>query len=100
LLDARLVALAQANQVFTVNYTDGTTKTFTQSISDWSSNSTAAGESVALKMAYRDTSTGGTQGTSWKLYGYSFALDPTKTIESITLPNKANVKLFAIDVVA
>ena len=51
-------------------------------------------------MAYRDTSTGGTQGTSWKLYGYSFALDPTKTIESITLPNKANVKLFAIDVVA
>ena len=31
------------------------------------------------------------------LYGYSFALNPAKTVQSITLPNQANVKMLAID---
>ncbi len=45
---------AQPNQSFTVTYTDGTTPTFTQSISDWAVPQGYAGESTALTTAYRD----------------------------------------------
>ena len=47
---------SQANQTFTVTYTDGTTATFTQSISDWAVPQGYVGESTALTASYRDTS--------------------------------------------
>lgn len=90
----------QGNQVFTVAYTDGTTQNFTQSMSDWGSTSTNAGESVALNMAYRNGSNGTNQAGAWKLYGYSFAINSAKTVESITLPNNSRLKFFAMDLVA
>ena len=37
----------------------------------------------------------GAAGT-FDVYGYSIAVDPTKTVESITLPNDANVKILSI----
>ncbi len=52
--DASLELLAtgvngsQANQTFTVTYTDGTTATFTQSISDWAIPKGYPGEATAL----------------------------------------------------
>ncbi len=88
------------NQVFTITYTDGTTQTFTQSISDWASNGTNPGESVAVSMPYFDSAAGTTQTGTRRVYGYNFALNPAKTLESITLPNNTNFKLFAMDVVA
>ena len=90
----------QGNQVFTVAYTDGTTQTVTQSVSDWASGSTAAGESVAVSMPSYDTGAGTTPTGTRRVYGYNFALNPLKTVESITLPNTYNVKLLAMDVVA
>ena len=48
----------QANQTFTVNYADGTTQTFTQSLSDWFSPQNYTGESKAVTMAYRDLANG------------------------------------------
>ena len=90
----------QGNQVFTIHYTDGTTQTVTQSISDWASSSTNSGESVAVSMPYFDTAAGTKQTGTRRVYGYSFALNPLKTVESITLPNNGNVKVFAMDVVA
>ena len=89
---------SQLNQAFTVTYTDGTTKTFTQSISDWAIPKSYPGESVALATAYGDTYTGAKQSGPYDLYVYSFALDPTKTVRSLTLPKDANVEVLAIDV--
>ncbi|MBV8676355.1 MAG: aryl-sulfate sulfotransferase [Planctomycetaceae bacterium] len=102
--DAALKLLAtgvdggQANQTFTVTYTDGTTATFTQSISDWAIPRGYAGESTALTTAYRDTSGGTEQAGRFNVYEYTFALDPTKAVRSLTLPMDANVEVLAIDV--
>ena len=86
----------QANQTFTVNYADGTTQTFTQSISDWFSPQNYTGESKAVTMAYRDLSNGTKDNRTFYVYGYSFSLEATKTVSSITLPNDANVKLLSV----
>ena len=43
----------QLNQTFVVTYTDGTTSSFTQSLSDWFTPQNYAGESKALTMPYR-----------------------------------------------
>ena len=91
---------SQANQTFTVTYTDGTTATFVQSISDWAKAQGYPGESVALATSYRDTSTGTKQAGTYNIYVYSFALDPTKTVRSITLCSDSNVEVLAIDVLS
>jgi hypothetical protein len=88
---------SQKNQSFTVTYTDGTTSSFTQSLSDWGVPSNFPGESVAAATAYRITPTGGTQTGPWNLYAYSFTLNPAKTVKSFTLPNNAAVVLLAVD---
>ncbi len=89
----------QANQTFIVTYTDGTTSSFTQSVSDWFTPQNYAGESKALSMAYRLTSTGAADNRTFYLYGYSFAINSAKTIQSITLPNNRSVVVLAIDVI-
>ena len=90
----------QLSQTFTVNYTDGTSKVFTQSLSDWSKSQGYAGESVAVSTSYRNTYSGGQDHHPFDVYGYSLAVDNTKTISSITLPNNANVDVLAITTVA
>ncbi|HEX3446800.1 MAG TPA: FG-GAP-like repeat-containing protein, partial [Isosphaeraceae bacterium] len=88
----------QANQTFTVTYTDGTTATFTQSISDWYTAQGYAGESTALSTAYRDTSGGTEQAGPFNVYEYTLPLDPTKAVSSLTLPEDGNALVLAIDV--
>jgi hypothetical protein len=90
----------QANQVFIVTYTDGTTQTFTQSVSDWGSPQNYSGETAVLSMAYRVTPSGSTQNGPWYLYGYSFALNSSKTVKSIALPNNRNVVVLGLALVA
>jgi len=72
----------QANQTLTVTYTDGTTTRLTQSFSDWWASQGYAGESIASVMAYRLDSSGVVHNGRFCLYGYSFAIDGTKTIKS------------------
>jgi hypothetical protein len=89
----------QGNQVaqkFTVTYTDSSTDTFTQSVSDWAHPQLYAGETRLINMAYRDSSTGGMQTLNVAAYGYVFTLDPTKTVQSITLPNDSNLILLSM----
>ena len=88
----------QARQTFIVTYTDGTTSSYTQSISDWFTPQNYAGESKAVIMPYRLTATGATDHRTFYLYGYSFAINGAKTIQSITLPKNRNVVVLAIDV--
>ena len=87
----------QANQSFVVTYTDGTTATIARSISDWATPQNYAGESTAATTSHRDTSAGGQQGGTFRVYSYAFALDPTKTVKSLTLPNDKNVEVLGID---
>ena len=89
----------QTNQSFVVTYTDGTTTTITQSLSDWHTPQNYAGETQVLTMAYRIGATGATENRTFYLYGYSFAINGAKTVKSITLPKNRNVVVLAIDAV-
>ena len=97
--DLDLLALrangSAAALTLTVTYTDGTTQTITQGFSDWFSPQKYSGESVAVAMPYRDTPTGGRDARTFNLYGYSFALNPAKTVKSVTLPKDANLKVLS-----
>lgn len=86
----------QTNQTFTVTYTDGSTQTFTQPISDWYTPQGYSGESTAVSTAYRDTSSGGRDSRTFNVSGYRFALNSSKTVGSITLPNNSNVEILAM----
>jgi len=86
----------QTNQTITVHYTDGTSSTFTQSFSDWGIQSANyPGESTVLTMSYRDTNTGGRDSRSIYIYGYSFALNSSKTVLSLVLPANRLVGIVA-----
>jgi hypothetical protein len=94
----------QASQTITVTYTDNSTSQFTQSFSDWCSalnsggcvsTGSNPGESVAVAMPYRDTTTGPDTRVFY-LYHYSFALNTSKTVQSLTLPNNRDVVVLAV----
>ena len=103
--DAALKLLAtgvnrnQPRRTFTVTYTDGTRARFKQSISNWATPKRYAGESTALLTDYRDTSRGRKQAGRFRVYAYTFTLDPTKTVRSLTLPRDANVEVLAATLV-
>jgi hypothetical protein len=65
----------QELQNFTVTYADGTSSSFTQSLSDWAAPRSFQGESVAASMPYRLTADGSKDGRTFHAYAYSFALD-------------------------
>jgi hypothetical protein len=88
-----------ANLTFTVNYTDGTSQTFTQSFSDWYTPQKYAGESIAVSTSYRILSNGTKQNGPFNVYGYKFALNSGKTVKSITLPNNGNLEILAMNLV-
>jgi hypothetical protein len=85
----------QASQPFIVTYTDGTTSTFTQSLSDWFTPQSYAGEAAAQTESYRVSPNGTLDGRTFYLYGYSFTLNNAKTVKSLTLPSNANVVMLA-----
>ncbi len=89
----------QPSQTFVVNYSDGTSSNLVQSLSDWFTPQSYAGESVAATMAYRDTAGGGMDDRTFNLYGYSFTLNSTKTATSLTLPNNGDVAVLALTLV-
>jgi hypothetical protein len=93
----------QASQPVTVTYADSTTSNFTQSFSDWCSalngngcvsTGSNSGESVAVAMPYRDSSTGPDDRVFY-LYHYSFALNTNVSVQSLTLPNNRDVIVLA-----
>ena len=86
----------QANQAFVVAYTDGTSTSFTQSVSDWFTPQAYSGETRVSTMAYRLVDTGILDNRTFYLYGYTLALNSAKTVRSITLPNNRNVTVLAI----
>ena len=85
----------QTSQSFTVNYTDGTSSHFVQSFSDWFTPQNFPGEFEAVAMPYRNFQDGTKDKRTFSLYAYQFALNPAKTVQSLTLPNNPNVVLIA-----
>jgi cytolysin (calcineurin-like family phosphatase) len=86
----------QVAQAVRVNYTDGTSSTFTQTFSNWlNASPNVAGQSIALTTAYRNKSTGVKDNRAFNLYGYTFALTGTKTVASLVLPATNNVSILA-----
>ena len=87
---------SQKSQTFTIAYADGTSSSFTQSLSDWYSPATFAGESAAASVPYRLSGDGDTDDGTFHVFGYSFDLDSNKTVRSITLPNNRGVVILAV----
>jgi hypothetical protein len=90
------VGTNQKTQVFTVTYSDKSTATFKQSLSDWLKAENYAGESIAMTMPYCDTKAGGETKGSHNLYQYSFTLNSAKTVKSFTLPSNSDVIVVAV----
>jgi len=88
---------SQTAQTFKVTYSDGSTSTYTQSLSDWCTPQDYPGESNAVAMTYRDNGNGTRDTRTVELYGYSFNLSPGKTVKSLTLPQNRNVVVLAIN---
>ncbi len=84
------------SHLFTVNYTDGTSTNFTQSLSDWKTPKNYPGEAIAVTMPYRNAFDGTLQNHNYYLYGYEFALDSNKTVSSMALPSNGDVIVLAV----
>ncbi len=78
------------SQKFIVTYTDNSTTTITQSVSDWYTPQNYPGESIAVTTAYRDVYNDTKDDRTFDLYGYSFGINPAKTVKSLTLPAPAS----------
>ncbi len=90
---------SQESQTFSVAYADGTSAHFTQNLSDWYAPQNFSGESAAVDMPYRLTEDGDKDSRPFHIYGYSLALDSTRTVRSVTLPSNASVLVFAMTLV-
>jgi hypothetical protein len=86
----------QPNQTFVVTYTDGTTDTFSQGVSDWFTPQNYGVESDAVGMAYRDLSNGSRDARTFHVYGYSLSLRPGKAVRSLKLPKNGKVIILAV----
>ena len=89
----------QPSQTFIVHYTDGTSAGATQSFSDWFTPQNFPRELEGVAMAYRDLDNGTKDKRTFNLYGYRFALNPAKTVESVTLPTNTSVLVLAATLV-
>jgi hypothetical protein len=89
-----------AGQTFIVKYTDGTSTTFNQNMSDWFNAAGWSGESVISCQEDRNFSDGvnhSIQTFSVCVYGYQIPLNPNKTVQSLQLPKSRNIVMLAFD---
>ena len=89
-----------AGQTFIVKYTDGTTTTFNQNMSDWFNAAGWPGEAVISCQEDRNFSDGTShsiQADSVCVYGYQIPLNVNKTVASVQLPKTRNIVMLAFD---
>ena len=98
--NVKILALAvngdQELQTFNVTYADGTSSTFSQNLSDWASPRSFPGESVAFTLPYRLVSDGSKDSNTFYGFAYSFNLDSSKAVRSLSLPSNRSVLVFGI----
>jgi hypothetical protein len=88
----------QANQPIVVTYSDGSTTTFTQNFSDWATPQSYSGETTVATNTNRIGPNGQTSALTVNIYGYTFTLNPAKTVSSVKLPANRNVVFVGIGV--
>ena len=69
-----------------IQYTDGTTQSFSLNAPDWFSTP-PSGSNVALTMAYRNRPNNTQQTHQVTMYAAGIALDPQKSVASVALPD-------------
>jgi phospholipase C len=69
----------------TIFYTDGTSSTGTVSFNDWAGGP-GNGDTAVATMPYRNSASG-SQSITMYIYATTVAVDPSKTVESVVLPN-------------
>jgi len=84
-------------QTFTVTYTDGSTSTLNQNMSDWFNADGWPGEAVVNCAEKRNYQDGSQQSDSVCVYGYDLVLDPTKVVSTVTLPNNSNIVMLSMN---
>lgn len=97
-----LAAASNGNETalaFVATYSDKSTDTFTQNVSDWNTPRNYPGETTVATMAYSNQLSGGKVAGSTSLYSYPFTLDVCKTATSLMLPKSANLNTLAITMV-
>jgi hypothetical protein len=90
-----LVAASHNGPVTTavaVRYTDGTTAELPVTVGDWA----GSGGTVVLDMPHRIKAGKGVDGPPVRLFGLVSALDPAKTVRSLTLPADPRVEVYAL----
>ena len=89
-----------ASGTATITYTDGSQTTFTLGFDDWTLRAGTVGVSsldqIATAMTYRDASGGIKQNIKTYLFYKGVSLNTSKTIQSVTLPNKSSIHIFSI----
>jgi hypothetical protein len=85
----------QIGETFVIHYTDGSSTQVVQSFSDWYTPQNFTREYEAVGMPYRNFDDGTKDKRTFSLYAYLFPLNPSKVVESITLPNDADVVILA-----
>jgi Glycosyl hydrolase family 92 len=91
-----------ATGTLTVTYIDGSTQQIPVAFSDWTlgagAYSVLPGETVVAKTPYRDLIDGASQPVPTYVYAISAALQPGKTVASVTLPTASggDIGIFAI----
>ena len=79
----------QSDQTITVNFTDGTSATWTQTFSDWASTpapGSVAGE-VVVNGGTRVNQLGNAVNETANVYGYSYEIPEGMTVQSLVLPS-------------
>ena len=92
-----MVNNVNANQVFTVNYTDGSNTTVTLNMSDWFNAKGWPGESVISCSEDRNYDDGSLDAHSACLYGYQIPIDSTKVVANVVLPATRNIVLLSME---
>jgi alpha-galactosidase len=82
----------------TVTYTDGSSSQVALGFPNWCCEGTTAyGAEPAITTDHRDTPTGpANYGNDYYVFYNSIAVDPTKTIATVTLPNAPEIHIFAL----
>jgi predicted alpha-1,6-mannanase (GH76 family) len=84
----------QVGQSFGVTYTDGSQSTFTLDLPDWFAANPTPGVDFAVGMPLRWSGSGPSYGNMHVLHA-ALAVDPTKTVKGLVLPNNVHVKVLA-----
>jgi len=89
-----------AGQTFIVTYTDNSTTTFNQNMSDWFNAAGWPGESVlncSEQRNYSDGTSHSVQPDSVCVYGYQIPLNANKTVKSVQLPDTRNIVILSMN---